>query len=134
MPDATPVYGWPIPVLTDDPNIPSDITALALAQEQTLSTGFVGDSSSSVYLTGSDISSTSGQNKTIVATTISLDHDQWAVLGGRANFTNTGGTAALVGLYIDVDTVVVPELTSGNVNVGVGAATDRQQLALPNFS
>jgi hypothetical protein len=35
MPDVTPVYGWPIPVLTDDPNIPADVSALGLAIEST---------------------------------------------------------------------------------------------------
>jgi len=117
VPDQTSVYALPFPVLTDPPNVPSDMQALAVATEAALvaDTRPVGDSSNSLYLTGSDVAFGSGDNHNILTTSITLLRDQWVILSGRASFDNTSSNAPSIGIYIDLGSgTPIPELTSGN--------------------
>lgn len=141
MPDSTPVYGWPVPVLTDDPNIPADVTGLGLAIEGTIvankatSTRPVGDSSNSSTL-GSNVSFTANQNKNIISVTTTLDHDQWVFISAKVCYNNTTNSVTpAISAYVDVDAVIIDELSSGVASMGAnGAANDRLLISIPMHS
>ncbi len=140
MPDATPIYGFPFGTLTDAPVDLLSVPELAQAVEDQLGADVrpIGDAATySMYLTGGDISFTASQNKNILTTgAITLTRDQWVLLSGKARITNqTGGASGLFALYIDVDTVIHPQLSTGAIWVGAnGSINERPQLSIPVFS
>jgi hypothetical protein len=134
MPGTTPIYGWPYGVLTDGTADLLDVSPLANAIEATVHGGTVspiGDSSNSQVLTGGDIPFTANDNKNILTTgAITFAHDQWVYLAGHAVFHNqTSSASGLIAIYIDLDAVPIPGMTSGAIWMGPqGSIDERREL------
>lgn len=120
MATTTSVYGWRIPVLGDDPNIPSDITNLADDVEAALSQDY------SLRLTGANVRLTESATTNILTSTFTLTAP--AVLNVAASVrTINSGADALLGITIIVDGTFSSERCAGPVAVfasGVSAILD----------
>lgn len=143
MPDTTTNRDYPKGVVTDNILDTLDVDQLADAIDADVQalydiagTAPIGDSSHSLVLTGSDIALNTGGTKTILTQTITLTRDQWVMIGGRVSLVNTtSGAGGQMGIYIDVDSAVIDELTTGNQSIGnQGSITERIFFSIPLFS
>lgn len=139
MPGTTTNYALPYPTLPDPPNVPNDIQALATAVDTLIKGGLtapIGDAATNSVFLSSPIAFSANDNKNILTTSVVLTRNQWVILSGHALFANqTSSASGKIGIYIDVDAVVVPQLTSGFIWMGAaGNITEFMTLALPSFS
>lgn len=95
MATTTSIYGWPVPELTDDPNGPAQISALANAVEDTVfgttNVGVPSDASTSLSPTAWTI---------IASVSFTLDVDKKVEIVGWARLVNTGAGRPIVALQI----------------------------------
>jgi hypothetical protein len=142
MPETTTNRGYPRGVVTDNILDTLDVGPTADAIDVDVQALYTmlgaapsGDSSNSVFLTGADIAFTANDNKNILTTgTVTLARDQWVYLSAKVRATNAGGNIGFFGCYIDVDSVLYPELESGVLGLGTTSPTDRRQFSIPGFS
>jgi hypothetical protein len=146
MPDTTPVLGWPVPVLTDDPNAPQQITDLADAIEADvapIAAAPGGDGSHSTYLAATsgdpaspDLRLPQSATTDILTASFTLTRAQAVRIGAKVLLVNTGASTGAIGICIEIDgSRVTGHGEVGSVELGAnGTSTDQINTAIPTFT
>lgn len=136
MSSTTTNLALPYPVLTDPPNVPSDIQALAAALEALLGQTPLGDPSHSAA-PAADTDFHANDNIAFITSTFTLTRSQYVLIGARASvYNNTSNASGKFSIRINIDGASAGHAFSAGWQwVGAqGTINERIQWVIPTSS